>query len=147
MIDKFTPYWQPLSSPIKIAVVALAVIAAAVFFSSVAGSIQRRNYEKKITQLSAATSDATKKADAFVAEAERLKADNAALTILLNEANQKLLDANAELVDAHNATSQTRKVYLEKKVPVSVPVYLTGDATADSRALCAKLASDGFPCR
>jgi type II secretory pathway pseudopilin PulG len=133
--------------PIKAGVVvalAILVIAVTVWATDV---ISKRRYEAKIQGLEATAREALEKAGAEMERAKAARTRAETLEAELSKASQRLLDANADLVDARNLSGQTRKIYVEKKMPVSVPVYLTGDATADSRALCAKLAADGFPCR
>lgn len=70
-------------------------------------------------------------------------ASKAALEIELKQVNNKLLDATAELKTLHEHSQKAEKVYVERKIYQKVPEYFTGDATTDSRLLCAKLAEIG----
>lgn len=146
-MDKLKSHFLTLSLPVKIAVLAVVVIALAVAFSSVAGKVQQRRYETKIQGLEAAAAEAQAKAGA---EVERAKAAHIRAEMLeaeLAKANQRLLDANADLLEARTLSGQTRTVYVEKKSNPQRPQYLTGNPSIDSVELCARLRSAGFPCQ
>lgn len=146
-MDKIRSAFLALSGPVKLAIIAALVIGLAVAFSTIAGSVQKRRHERERGELQGQIKTAQDKASAEIERANAAHIRAEMLEAELAKANQRLLDANAERLDAHNLTQTTRATYVTKTKQVEVPRYITGNASADSIELCARLRAAGFDCK
>lgn len=140
-------YWLALSLPIKIAVVAVAVIAVAVVFSTIAGSVQKGRYEKKIAEIESRAAQAEAQAAARLGEANAAKQRAVALEAQLDPLNQTIAALESSLASVAKQSNLTRTVYVQSKNNPTPSLPLTGDTIIDRERLCAELASLGHPCR
>lgn len=129
---------------ILVGLVLLLIFTAA----GLANAWSRNVYEKKQTQLQAQNLELEKQIVIEKSAAQDAAIKQAALETELATVNQRLLNANAELVKAREVSAQTRIKYVESQKTVTLPVYITGNPLPDSHELCARLAAEGpaFAC-
>lgn len=145
-MNKLRDVWRSATWPLRACAILFVAIVVGYAFFSAANVIHSRRYTRQLQAAEARAIDAEKKASAMIGEANDANAKAAMMEMELKKISQVVLDLNSDLAQAQARTQTVRKIYVHSKETPQPAIVLTGNAFADSLALCAELAKAGFPC-